>query len=782
MSGDSRAAAPYRDPTWSIDERVDDLIGRMTVEEKVAQMLGIWRQKDDALVDAAGRFDQAKAEARFTDGHGLGQVGRPSDAGGGRTARENAELTNAIQRFFVERSRLAIPVIFHEECLHGQAAPEGTSFPQPIGLAATFDPDLVERLYAMTAAEARARGTHQALTPVVDVARDPRWGRVEETFGEDPYLVGRMGVAAVRGFQGDATFRDKKHVIATMKHFAAHGQPESGINCAPANVSMRVMREVFLPPFQQAIQEGGALSVMPSYNEVDGVPSHANRWLIQDVLRGEWGFLGFTVSDYFAIRELCERPELYGHHLARDRKEAAALAAMTGVDIELPDPDCYPFLVELVREGTIEESLLDERVRPMLRAKFQLGLFDDPYVDPDAAERIVREPSHRELALEAARRTITLLKNEDGLLPIEPKRIRTIAVIGPNADREMLGGYSGRPLHASTVLQGIRDRVPAGVEVVHHEGCRITIGGSWADDEVVPSDPDEDRRMIAEAAKVAGRADVIVLAIGDNEQTSREAWMRNHLGDRTSLDLVGRQDELVDALAATGKPIVALLFSGRPASVRNLVEKAGAILELWYLGQESGRAIADVLFGDVNPGGKLPITIPRSVGHVPAYYNHKPSARRGYLFDSVVPLFPFGFGLSYTTFEISNVRVERGEIDAGESTRVLADVANTGARAGDEVVQLYIRDVVSSVTRPVKELKGFRRVSLKAGERTTVSFDVTPDHLALWDIEMRYRVEPGEFRLMVGASSRSEDLRTVTLRVKGDEGIRARRQLPARSG
>jgi beta-glucosidase len=782
MSADHLTAAPYRDATRSIDERVDDLLSRMTLEEKVAQMLGIWRQKDDALVDAAGRFDAAKAEARFRDGHGLGQVGRPSDAGGGRTARQNAELTNEIQRFFIERSRLAVPVIFHEECLHGQAAPEGTSFPQPIGLAATFDPDLVERLYAMTAAEARARGTHQALTPVVDVARDPRWGRVEETFGEDPYLVGRMGVAAVRGFQGDATFRDKRHIIATMKHFAAHGQPESGINCAPANVSMRVLREVFLPPFQQAIQEGGALSVMPSYNEVDGVPSHANRWLIQDVLRGEWGFRGFTVSDYFAIRELCERPELYGHHVARDRKEAAALAVLSGVDIELPDPDCYPFLVELVREGTLEESLLDERVRPMLRAKFLLGLFDDPYVDPDAADRIVREPSHRELALEAARKTVTLLKNDGGLLPLDAATIRTIAVIGPNADREMLGGYSGRPLHRSTVLQGIRNRVPASVEVLYHEGCKITVGGSWADDEVVASDPVEDRRMIAEAVQVAARADVIVLAIGDNEQTSREAWMLNHLGDRTSLDLVGRQDELVDAMAATGKAIVALLFSGRPASVPNLVEKAGAILELWYLGQESGRAIADVVFGDVNPGGKLPITIPRSVGHVPAYYNHKPSARRGYLFDSVEPLFPFGLGLSYTTFEISNVRIERTQIEPGESTRVLADVVNTGARAGDEVVQLYIRDVVSSVTRPVKELKGFSRVSLQPGERTTVAFDLTPAHLAQWDIDMQYRVEPGEFRLMVGTSSRSEDLHAVTLRVNGDEGIRARRQPPGRNG
>jgi beta-glucosidase len=367
MSGTTRSPA-YRDPARSIEERTEDLLSRMTLAEKVAQMLCIWQQKPAALVDDSGGFDEAKARARFADGHGLGQVGRPSDAGGGLTARQNAELTNAIQKFFVEQSRLGIPVIFHEECLHGHAAPEGTSFPQPIGLGGTFDPDLVERLYAMTAAEARARGTHQALTPVVDVAREPRWGRVEETFGEDPYLVSRMGVAAVRGFQGDATFKDKRHVITTMKHFAAHGQPESGINCAPTNVSMRILRDVFLCTFKTAIQEGGALSVMPSYNEIDGVPSHGSRWLLQDVLRKEWGFGGFTVSDYFAIRELCERPELYGHHLARDRKEAAALAALSGVDIELPDPDCYPFLVELVREGTLPESLLDERVRPMLRA------------------------------------------------------------------------------------------------------------------------------------------------------------------------------------------------------------------------------------------------------------------------------------------------------------------------------------------------------------------------------------------------------------------------------
>jgi len=756
----------YKDPELSCDERVEDLLSRMTLEEKIAQMQCLWRRRADTLLDAAGRFDAAKARAAFADGRGLGHVARPSDAGEGLTARQMAELTNDMQRFFIETSRLGIPVMFHEECLHGLAARESTSYPQPIGLAATFDPDLVERVYATTAAEARARGTHQALTPVVDVAREPRWGRVEETFGEDPYLVARMGVAAVRGFQGNATFADKRHVIATLKHFAAHGQPESGMNCAPVNVSMRVLRETFLSTFRAAVQEAGALSVMPSYNEIDGVPSHASRWLLEDVLRGEWGFRGFTVSDYFAISELYDRAETFGHHVASDAKDAARLAVQAGVDVELPDPDGYPHLASLVHEGTISESVIDDRVRPILRAKILLRLFDDPYVDPAEAERLVREPSHRQLALEAARKTIALLKNDTSILPLRPAAGMTLAVIGPNADRVMLGGYSGVPLHADTLLSGIRARVPANVDVLHHEGCRITIGGSWNQDEVTAADPDENRRMIRDAAAVAARADAVILAIGDNEQTSREGWALNHLGDRASLDLVGQQDELIDAIAATGKPIVALLFSGRPASVRNLAEKADAILQLWYLGQESGRAVAEVLFGDVNPGGRLPITIPRSVGHVPAYYNHKPSARRGYLFDSIAPLFPFGFGLSYTTFAYSHLRLERSEIGMGESGRAFIDVTNTGTVHGDEVVQLYIRDVVSSVTRPVKELKGFQRISLAPGQTRTVAFDITPEQLAFYDIDMIFRVEPGEFRLMVGSSSRDEDLQSIALRVR----------------
>ncbi|MEN6578207.1 MAG: glycoside hydrolase family 3 C-terminal domain-containing protein, partial [Phycisphaerales bacterium] len=392
--------------------------------------------------------------------------------------------------------------------------------------------------------------------------------------------------------------------------------------------------------------------------------------------------------------------------------------------------------------------------------------FEDPYVDPAVAERIVGCEAHRELALQAARETITLLKNDGGLAPLNPRRIGTIAVIGPNADRQMLGGYSGVPKHYTTLLQGIRDRVGLSVNVLYHEGCKITIGGSWQQDKVTPSNPDQDRKSIAEAVKVAQRADVVVLAIGDNEQTSREAWALNHLGDRASLDLVGSQDELVDALAATGQPIIAVLFNGRPISIRNLAAKVPTIFECWYLGQETGRALAEALFGDINPGGKLPITIPRSVGHIPAYYNYKPAARRGYLFDDVTPLYAFGFGLSYTQFQFGKPRLRKSVIGKNESTAVRIDVTNMGPRTGDEVVQMYIRDKVSSVTRPVKELKGFQRITLTPGEKKTISLEITPEHLAFYDIDMKYVVEPGEFEIMVGNSSRDQDLQKVVLRVK----------------
>ncbi len=755
--------AIYRDKTRPIQERTDDLLSRMTRAEKAAQMVCVWNLKKETLLDDKGRFDAAKAKQHYGHGNGLGQVGRPSDFGG-VGPRDSAELTNAIQRFFIENTRLGIPVLFHDECLHGHVGIDSTSFPQPIGLAATFNPQLVHDLYAMTAYEARVRGVHQALTPVVDVARDPRWGRVEETFGEDPYLVSRMGVAAVKGFQGDATFDDKRHVIATLKHFAAHGQPESGTNCAPVNVSERLLREVFLCTFEAAIREAGAMSVMASYNEIDGVPSHANRWLLHDVLRGEWRFTGTVVSDYYAIRELHERPELYGHHLAASGKEAAALAIRAGVNIELPEPDCYQHLIDLVEDGMLRESQLNELVAPLLAQKFQLGLFDVPYVEPAEAEKIVGCEAHRKLALQAARQTITLLKNDRALAPLDISRLKTLAVIGPNADRPLLGGYSGQPRRVSTVLEGIRKRAIGQIEILHHEGCKITVDGSWWQDEVIPSDPAEDRKGIKEATEVAMRADAIVLVVGGNEQTSREAWMGNHLGDRADLELVGRQNELVDAMVATGKPVIALVFNGRPLAIQHLATKVPVIFECWYLGQETGVAVAEVLFGDSSPGGKLPITIPRSVGHVPAYYNYKPSARRGYLFDDITPLFPFGYGLSYSEFEFGTPQLDKSTIGLDESTSVHVEITNRGSRTADETVQLYIRDIVSSVTRPVKELKGFERVTLQPGESKTASLPITNDCLAFWNVNMQRVVEPGEFLIMVGPNS--QDLKTVTLAVR----------------
>jgi beta-glucosidase len=753
----------YKDPSRSVEERVHDLLGRMTLEEKVAQMLCIWHQKKEHLLDECGRPDPDRIRRQLP--HGVGQIARLSDTNGGLTARETAEYANAIQETFVKSTRLGIPVMFHEECLHGLAGKEATSFPQPIGLGATFDPELVEEIYATIASDARTRGVHQALTPVIDVTRDPRWGRVEETFGEDPFLVGTMGLAAVKGFQGDGTFRAKDRIVATLKHFAAHGQPEAGMNCGPVNVSERELRDVFLAPFRKAVLEGGALSVMASYNEIDGVPSTANTWLLNDVLRGEWGFRGLVVSDYYSIAELDRRDETSSHSVAADKRDASLLAVKAGISLETPDPDCYPLLVRMVREGQMQESKLDPLVASLLQLKFRLGLFDDPYVDVSAIDSQSRLERERGLALRAAKETVTLLKNDGHMLPLRLQPGQTVAVIGPNADRIMLGGYSGTSPHFTTVLEGIANRIGRECTVLYGEGCKITVGGSWNDDKVVFPEPESDKQSIADAIDIARKADVVILVLGENEQTSRESWSRVHLGDRVSLDLIGNQESLVRQVIATGKPVVAVLLHGRPNSIAVLADSVPAILECWYLGQECGTAVAGALFGDDVPGGKCPISFPRSAGHIPVFYNHKPSARRGYLDGDASALFPFGFGLSYTTFRIENVRLECSTIRVDGATNVMADVTNTGTKDADEVVQMYIRDLVSSVTRPVKELKGFVRVHLRSGETCSVNFPVGPEQLAFTNIHKRWVVEPGRFDVMVGNSSRDEDLTSVTLTV-----------------
>lgn len=753
----------YKDSSAAIADRVEDLLGRMTLEEKVAQMTAIWEDKN-LLLDEEGTFDPTKAEPIL--GFGIGQVTRPADTFGRgepgvtpqRSIRSTVEFVNAVQRYLRDETRLGIPALMHEEGLHGYQARDTTVFPQAIALASTWNPELVEDVYSVVAREISVRGARQALTPVIDVARDPRWGRIEETYGEDPYLVGEMGLAAVHGFQGRSMPLAEGKVFATLKHMTGHGEPESGTNVGPANISERVLREFFLPPFERAVKEGGALNVMASYNEIDGIPSHASTWLLDDVLRGEWGFDGVVVADYYAITQLMDL-----HHAADSLASAANQAATAGVDIELPDPNAYPHLIELVRAGTLDEATIDNSVRRLLRLKFLAGLFEDPFADADEAELLTGSAESRPLAQRAAEAAITLLDNDHGLLPLDPTAKQRIAVIGPNADETILGGYTDVPRQTVSLLEGIKTRLGADADVVFAPGVRITTERNWWADEVTLVDPAENRRSIVEAVAVAKSADVIILAIGDNEQTSREAWAANHLGDRDSLQLVGEQNALVTAILDTGIPTVVVLFHGRPLAVTEVAERATAIVDGWYLGQETGTAMARVLFGDVNPGGKLPVTIPRSVGQIPAFYNHKPSARRGYLFQTKEPLWPFGYGLSYTQFEFGTPRVAHAQIQANGTTTLEVDVSNTGDRAGDEVVQFYVHDLHSTVTRPVKELKGFERITLQPGEQTTVTFEVGPEALRAYDREMQRVVEPGTFELMVGPNSR--DLQIVELNV-----------------
>ena len=760
----SQDTQPYRDPKLPVEQRISDLLSRMSLEEKVAQLTSamertaIASDPKSSFVDAKGAFAPERAAVYLKNG--IGQIARPS---GMRGPRDNAEFTNTIQKWVKENTRLGIPVLFHEECLHGHAAMKGTSFPQAIALASTWDPLLVESVFSATASEVRARGSQQCLTPVLDIVRDPRWGRTEETYGEDPYLASRIGVAAVKGFQGVGPFIDKSHVIATAKHFAVHGQPEGGSNVGPGNYSERVIREYFLKPFEAAVKEGGIQSVMASYNEIDGIPSHGNSFLLDGILRQEWGFTGTVVSDYFGIRQLRSK-----HHVVGTNEEAAKLALESGVDIELPYVEANLSLIDQVKQGKVAESAINRAVARVLRSKFLTGLFDDPFSDPALAEKITNSGAHRQLALDSARKAIILLKNDGNLLPLKRANYKRIAVIGPNASQVHLGGYSGTPDRGVSILEGIKAKAGAGIEVRYAVGVKITETGADKDtfptveNKVVLGDPSLNAKRIQEAAAVAAQSDLIILALGGNEQTTREAW-DNHLGDRSGLDLLGNQDDLVKAMAALQKPIVVFLIHGRPNSINYIAETVPAILEGWYLGQETGTAVADVLFGDYNPGGKLPVTVPRSVGQLPVYYYQKPSARLQYVDSTALPLYPFGWGLSYSTFKYGNLSLSPDTIGPEGKTKVTFDVTNSSGIRGDEVVQLYIRDEVSSVTRPVKELRGFRRITLDPGKTQTVEFLLGPEELSFLNRDMRRVVEPGTFKIMVGGNS--VDLIETTLTV-----------------
>lgn len=735
-SAAEHGGAPVSSPARaSARERARALVSQMTLEEKLAALVHVfdWTYRKSpeelcaAIPEGAGSFERIGLH---------------------RDPAATATFVNALRECVMGRSRLHIPPFIIDEGVHGLMHKGATTFPVAIALGATWDTALVRDVFGVVAREARSRGTQWILGPNLDLAREPRWGRIDEMYGEDPLHVTRMGEAAIAGLQGTAPPFDAEHVLATAKHFAAHSQPESGANGGPVNVSERVLRGEFFVPFEAAVKRARVGAVMAAYNEIDGVPGHINRWLLGDVLRREWGFDGLVVSDGMGI----ERLETV-HHVASSRSDAARQAMLAGIDYEIGT--AYLKLADEVNAGRVPAARIDAAVEQTLVTKIELGLFDAPPLDPAHAAELNNSAPHRELALRAARQAAVLLKN-DGVLPLDRARVRRIAVIGPNAEKAHVGGYSADAGRGVSILDGIRALAGPSIEVRHARGCNITAEdltwqGFWKNDVALP-DPKAERQLIAEAVRTVRGADVAVVAIGENESTSRESWDR-HLGDRDSLSLLGAQDELVEALAATGVPIVLVVVNGRPLEIGAAVERSKAALEAFYLGQEGGTALAEILFGDVAPSGHLPITLPRSVGQLPVYYYRKPSARGDYLFSPAKPLFPFGWGLTYTTFSHSEPKVAPARVRAGEKARLTFTVTNTGARAGTDVVQLYVGAKTSSVTRPVRLLAGFERVTLEPGQSREVSFDVTAAELAHWDISMQRRVEPGTYVLEVGSSS-----------------------------
>ena len=770
---------PYRNASLPIEQRVDDLLGRMTVEEKVAQLSSLWIYE---IADDRG-LNRQWAQERMA--HGLGQVTRL--AGGSSLGPvETAHLANQIQRFLIEETRLGIPALIHDECCSGFLANGAVSFPQIIGLASTWMPELVEAMTRMIRQQMRVVGVHHGLAPVLDIARDPRWGRTEETFGEDPYLTTVLGIAYIRGLQGEDW---GEGVMATGKHFVGYSASEGGLNWAPAHITPRELREVYLAPFEAAVHAARLASIMPAYHEIDGEPCSSSRRLMTEILRNEWGFDGLVVSDYMAIDQLrvC-------HRLARDKAHAARLALEAGMDLELPSVDAYgPALVEAIHTGDIPLEWVDRSVRRVLRLKFAFGLFERPYVDPDAVPAVFAAPSQRVLAREIARKSIVLLKNDGDLLPLS-KTISAIAVIGPNADstRNLLGDYS-YPAHIETlitlrqlgfsehplpesirlvetdasmisVVEAIRRAVSPETRVYYARGCDVNSNSTVGFDEAIA---------------VARKADVAVVVVGDKAGLTPECTS-GEFRDSAHLTLPGVQQDLVEAILATGTPVVLVLVTGRPYAIPHLVDASHAVVEAWLPGAEGASALAEVLFGDVNPGGKLPITFPRHVGQIPLFYAHRPSGARSFFYgpymdESNEPLFPFGFGLSYTRFAFEHLVITPEKAPTDGEVQVSVEVINTGTRAGDEVVQLYTRTEGASVTRPVKELHGFQRVHLAPGERKRVTFTVPVELFAWYDAAMQRVVEPVAIQVMVGNSSAHLPL-CATLTLIGDRRVIAHRR------
>ncbi len=736
----------YLDPSMQINQRITDLLSRMTLEEKVGQMcqyVGIEHLKNSER-------NLSKEQMKNSDAHGMYPNLHSSDLiklveqglVGSFLHIKNLEEANYLQNI-AAKSRLKIPLIFGIDAIHGNALQRGyTVYPTPITLASTWDRELVEKISIQTAKEMRAAGMHWTFTPNIDIARDARWGRVGETFGEDPYLVSELGVASVIGFQ-QRDFTEDEKVIACIKHLIAGGEPVNGLNVSPMDVSERELREIHLPSYKAAI-DAGAFSIMTAHNELNGVPCHANSWLVNDIIRNEFGFKGFVVSDWMDIERLYTL-----HKIAESPKEASYLSVKGGVDMHMHGPDYLEHVVELVKEGRLYEKDIDNAVSKILEAKFKLGLFENSIVKKEKHDEIVLNNNHKQTALEAARNGIVLLKN-DNLLPLN--KTTKVFVTGPNANNQtILGDWAvlQPEENITTIYEGIKTLSNGKVSFLDCGEDFLTISD----------------KNIKLAGKMAKKSDVAVVVVG--ETSLRNLWNTKTCGENTArnnIKLVGKQLDLVKAIQKTGIPTIVVLVNGRPLGTTWIDKHCDAIIETWEPGMKGGEALAEILFGDINPSGKLPITIPRNVGQLQMIYNHKPSQYfRKYYDDTVEPLYPFGFGLSYTKFKYSDLKLEKKIISKDEPFKVSVKVKNRGNVIGDEIVQLYIRDEYSSVTRPVKELKDFKRITLKQGEEKIVEFMINPDKLAFYNIAMKKIVEPGAFQIMVGSSSLDGDLQKVQL-------------------
>ena len=741
----------YLDPSQPIENRINDLMGRMTLEDKVSQMnqfVGLDHMKQGNPDD-----DKENNDAQgFYKTLSVNDVSKMCEEGkiGSFLHVLTAKEANHLQALAL-KSPLKIPVLIGIDAIHGNALVSGTTvYPSPIGLASTWNDEFLYSVGKQTAKEMRATGSHWTFTPNIDILRDPRWGRVGETLGEDPYMVGNMGAAMIHGFQqGDFTGTQK--VIACAKHLIGGGESINGLNAAPADISVRTLREVHLPPYKKAI-DAGIYSVMAAHNELNGIPCHMNKWLMTDVLRNEWDFKGFYVSDWLDIERIDKL-----HHTAKDMKEASYLSVDAGMDMHMHGPEFTNAIVASVKEGKLSIDRVNDACRKILTAKFKLGLFENRFVDLEKKEALLFTEEHKTTALESARKGIVLLKNS-GILPLKKASSKKkIFVTGPNANNQSVLGdwHAAQPdENVTTIYEGIKT-------LGETKGYAVDFFNSGENIRKIQSS------KIKEAVKKARNADYAIVVVGDNSM--RYKWKDKTAGEnmgRASLNLFGKQLDLVKAIKKTGTPVIIVLVNGKPISEPWLQKNVPAIIEAWEPGNLGGQAVAEILFGDVNPSGKLPLTVARSVGQLRMIYNHKPSAYfHKYADEEKTPLYPFGYGLSYTKYSYGAPTLSKATLDKNGTVTVAVQITNTGDVDGEEIAQLYIRDNVSSATRAVKELKGYKRVALKAGETKTVSFTIDAESLAFYDINMAYCVEPGTFSVMTGSSSNSKDLTTTTLTV-----------------